>query len=87
MSNPTRRRRRKGSDGAPRARTSEELAWPEEARVLSVMAHGFAYDEAWHMSLGEYHRYTALAAAWAIPPDEREGTVVRATAAQADDFT
>lgn len=36
------------------------------------MAHGFTYDEAWHMGFRDYHRYAGLAAAWSIPYDERE---------------
>ena len=51
------------------------------------MAHGFSYDEAWHMSHRAYRRYTALAAAWAIPPDERMPPTRRATAQDEDDFT
>jgi hypothetical protein len=36
------------------------------------MAHGFTYDEAWHMGLRDYRRYAGLAAAWSIPYDRRE---------------
>lgn len=55
--------------------------------MLSVMAHGFTYDEAWHMSFRDYHRYSGLAAAWSIPYDEREGTVFKPTAADVDRYT
>ena len=51
------------------------------------MAHGFTYEDAWHMSFRDYERYTSLAEAWSIPFEEREGTIRRATAADADDFT
>lgn len=49
--------------------------------MLSVMAHGFSYAEAWHMSFRDYRRYTRLAAAWSIPADQRDGLVRRATEA------
>jgi len=52
-----------------------------------MMAHGFSYSDAWHMSYRDYRRYAGLAAAWSIPADEREGIVRRATAADGDDFT
>lgn len=45
--------------------------------MLSIMAHGFTYDEAWHMSLRDYWRYSGLAAAWSIPRDQREEPVKR----------
>jgi len=54
--------------------------------VLSVMAHGFCYDDAWHMGFPEYRRFTSLAAAWAIPSDQREGAVRWATAEDADRY-
>lgn len=73
LANPTRRRPRKGSQ--PRAQTVEERTWPEESAILSVMAHGFSYAEAWHMSPRDYRRFSALASAWSIPEDERMGTV------------
>jgi hypothetical protein len=76
LANPT---RRKDSDGQC-AQTIESITWPEEARVLSLMAHGFTYDEAWHMGWREWRRYAALAAAWSIPQDRRTGMVVRGTA-------
>ena len=60
--------------------------WPDEARVLSVMAHGFSYPEAWHMSFREYDRYSRLAAAWSIPRDQREGTTFRPTAGGAEGY-
>ena len=65
----------------------EERAWPDEARVLSVMAHGFSYPEAWHMSFRDYHRYTALAAAWSIPCDQREAVTFRPTARDAERYS
>lgn len=49
--------------------------------MLSVMAIGFTYAEAWHMGFRDYQRYTALATAWAIPDSEREQPVRRATRA------
>lgn len=58
----------------------EERTWPDHAKVLSLMAHGFSYAEAWHMGHADYRRYSALAAAWAIPPDEREGIVTKGRA-------
>lgn len=61
--------------------TNEERAWPEEARVLSLMANGFSYGEAMHMSPRDARRYAAIAAAWSIPSDERDGVVRAATAA------
>jgi len=51
------------------------------------MAHGFTYDEAWHMSFRDYHRYTRLAAAWSIPYDQRESVRFSPTAADTDDYT
>lgn len=85
MANPTRRKRSKKE--SPHAPTNEERAWPAESRILAVMAHGFTYEDAWHMSFRDYERYTSLAAAWSIPFEERVGTIRRATAADADDFT
>lgn len=80
LTRPTRRKARKKKGCARTApRTVEEISWPDEARVLSIMAHGFTYDEAWHMGWRDYHRYAGLAAAWSIPADERDGLVVRGT--------
>lgn len=60
-------------------RTVEEETWPDHARILSVMAHGFGYAEAWHMPYRDYLRYTGLAAAWSIPHDQRQPRYVRGT--------
>ena len=87
LANPTRRIRNPRDSDEPHEPTIEERTWPDEARVLSVMAHGFTYDEAWHMSLRDYHRYTSLAAAWSIPYDQRESVKFRPTAADTDDYT
>ena len=89
MERPTRRRRRRGpnSDEDEHPPTVEERAWPDEARVLSVMAHGFTYAEAWHMSHRDYRRYAGLARAWSIPFDQRESVTFRPTARDAEDFT
>lgn len=87
LRNPTRRKRRPNSDGSAREPTIEERTWPDEARVLSVMAHGFTYAEAWHMSHRDYWRYTGLAAAWSIPTDEREVRSFKPTADQNDAYT
>lgn len=87
LSKPTRRRRKPNESDVPRSRTVEERAWPDEARILSVMAHGFSYAEAWHMSWRDYRRYTALASAWSIPYDERDELVFQPTAADADAYT
>lgn len=87
MENPTRRRLRGNKRYQPAQRTIEESTWPDEARVLSIMAHGFTYDESWHMGWLDYHRYSALAAAWSIPCDEREATVFKPTAADVDRYT
>ena len=54
--------------------------------MLSIMAQGFTYADAWHMSMREWRRYTALAAAWSIPPDERAGTVFRPTSANDEGY-
>lgn len=43
------------------------------------MAHGFSYDEAWHMAYRDYRRFTAIASAWSIPPSERAGLTVKPT--------
>lgn len=86
LTNPTRRKSRRSQQGAPQ-RTIEETTWPDESRVLSIMAHGFTYDEAWHMGWRDYHRYSALAAAWSIPYDEREATLFKPTAADVDRYT
>ncbi len=61
--------------------------WTEEARVLSLMAHGFSYTEAWHMSMRDYRRYTRLAAAWSIPSNEREDGVKRGSRGDMDEYT
>ena len=79
MREPTRRAQRKGRPSR-HVPTIEEETWPDEARILSVMAHGFSYDEAWHMSLRDYNRYTGLAAAWSIPEEQRAARMVRGTA-------
>lgn len=55
--------------------------FPDEAKVLSAMAQGFTYSEAWNMSYRDYNRYSSIAQAWSIPPDMREGTIRRATKA------
>ena len=77
LSNPTRRKREPKDSDEPRQQTIEEQTWPDEARVLSTMAHGFSYEEAWHMSFRDYHRYSGLATAWSIPYDRREEPVKR----------
>lgn len=51
------------------------------------MAHGFSYEDAWHMSFRDYRRYTALAAAWSIPFDQRESVTFRADAKDAEMYT
>ena len=43
------------------------------------MAHGFSYDDAYHMSKRDYRRYTGLAAAWSIPEGERTGVTRKGT--------
>jgi hypothetical protein len=63
-------------------RTTEEKAWPTEARILALMGAGFSYAEAWGMSPRDAKRYSAISAAWAIPPDERVGQVRRGKAGQ-----
>jgi hypothetical protein len=45
------------------------------------MAHGFSYEDAWNMSYRDYGRYSCIAAAWSIPPDEREQSVRKGTRA------
>lgn len=77
LSNPTRRKRGQRDSDGPHEPTVEERAWPDEARILSIMAHGFTYGEAWHMSFRDYRRYSGLAAAWSIPRDRREEQVKR----------
>ena len=77
LANPTRRKRDKRDSDESREPTVEERTWPDEARVLSIMAHGFTYDESWHMSFRDYRRYAGLAAAWSIPRDQREEPVKR----------
>lgn len=83
LSSPTRRRRRKGRqpDGTP---TAEAAAWPEEAMVASLMASGFSYQDALHISPRDYRRYTGIFSSWAIPPDDREAGAVAATQADID---
>jgi hypothetical protein len=51
------------------------------------MAHGFTYEEAWHMGFREYARYSSLAAAWSIPRDQRESVTFRATEEDNDLYT
>jgi hypothetical protein len=46
------------------------------------MGAGFSYAEAWGMSPRDAKRYSAISAAWAIPPDERAGQVRRGKAGQ-----
>lgn len=46
------------------------------------MNAGFTYSEAWRMSPRDATRYLAIGAAWAIPPDERDGQVTLAKAGQ-----
>lgn len=79
LAQPTRSRRRRDE----RARTVEEQTWPDEACVLSLMAHGFSYDDAYHMSRRDYRRYTGLAAAWSIPEDDRAGVIRKGTKEEA----
>lgn len=57
----------------------EEETWPDEAAILSIMSQGFTYSEAWHMSWRDYLRYSGLATAWAIPPDQRDNLVLHGT--------
>ena len=51
--------------------------------MLSLMAHGFSYDDAYHMSKRDYRRYTGLAAAWSIPEGERAGVIRKGTKEEA----
>lgn len=74
LSNPT--SPKKPSDaGTP----VEVEAWPDEARIASLMQSGFTYSEAFHMSPRDYRRFSGIFAAWAIPPDRRSGGTRRAT--------
>lgn len=82
---PTRRKPRKGEQ--EHVPTVEERAWSDEARVLSIMAHGFTYTEAWHMGFRDYRRYSALATAWSIPQEQREEVTFRPTAKDNDAYT
>ena len=78
LTNPTLDSRERASTD----RTVEEIAWPEKAKVVALMGHGFGYDEARHMSIADYRRYMAIIHAWSIPADRRVG-VRMATAADA----
>lgn len=81
LTQPTRSKSR--SKGQAHAQTVEEKTWPDEACVLSLMAHGFSYDDACHMSKRDYRRYTGLAAAWSIPEDDRAGVIRKGTKEEA----
>lgn len=48
------------------------------------MAHGFSYEDAWNMGYRDYRRYSLIAAAWSIPPEEREESVRVGTRADQD---
>lgn len=78
LSNPTRPRKPK-----TREPTAEDETWPEEAKILSIMQCGFAYNEAFHMSPRDARRFTALQQAWYVGDDRQEG-VRTATAADVD---
>lgn len=42
---------------------------------MALVQSGFSLADAWHMSPLDAERYSAIHAAWSIPPDERVGTV------------
>lgn len=73
MEHPTRSKRDKKGQSVIEA---EE--WPDEARIVSLMDMGFSYHEAWEMTFAEYRRYTSIAHAWAIRPDDRVHAFVKA---------
>ena len=79
ISNPTR-----SSKSEPHQPTVEEEAWPDEAKIASLMAFGFTFTEAFHMSPRDYRRYASIQASWSIPKDQREGGVRMATQADVD---
>ena len=82
LSNPTRRKSRRGSSG--NSAPVEAEVWPEESQVVTLMSFGFTYQEAYHTSPRDYRRYAGINAAFSIPPDEREGGVRLATQADVD---
>lgn len=59
-------------------------AWPEVADVLALVRAGLSYDEARRTSPLECDRILAIASAWAIPADRREGGTVFATPSDID---
>ena len=77
LSHPTTASKRKGEEYESPV---EVDAWPEEARIASLMQSGFTYAEAFHMSPRDYRRFSGIFSAWAIPRSERGDGTRKATA-------
>lgn len=77
LENPT---RPTGRSSRSASTTAEAKAWPEHATILSLMGSGLTYEEAFETSPIDSRKYGAIAQAWSIPPDKRDGGVMQGTA-------